>query len=90
MTNRRVTCRVSCLVAALSAMCAVMLVHAQSYPARPARIIAGFSPGGSTDIMARIVAQKLTEALQQQVVVENRPGANGRTRAVNRVPACGM
>ncbi len=42
------------------------------------------------DIVARIVAQRRSEAFQQSVVVDNRAGAGGRTRAVNRVPACGM
>jgi tripartite-type tricarboxylate transporter receptor subunit TctC len=46
-----------------------------SYPSRPIRIIAQFQPGTSTDILARIVAQKLTESWAQQVVVDNRPGA---------------
>lgn len=47
------------------------------YPSRPIRMLVGFSPGGSTDILARIVGQKLGERFQQQVVIENRPGANG-------------
>ena len=48
---------------------------AQNYPSRPIRIIAQFQPGTSTDILARVVAQKLTESLGHQVVVDNRPGA---------------
>lgn len=51
---------------------------AKSYPNRPIRIIAQFQPGTTTDLIARLVGQKLTEALGQQVVVDNRPGAGGR------------
>ena len=49
----------------------------QIYPARPIRIIAPFAPGGGTDFMARVAALKMTEALGQQVIVDNRPGAGG-------------
>jgi len=48
---------------------------AQEYPSRPIRIIVGFPPGGPTDVIARFVAQKMTEAWGQQVVVDNRVGA---------------
>src|SRR5688572_27930489 len=54
---------------------------AQTYPARPVRMIVGFPPGGGTDILARIVAQKLSDAWKQQVVVENRPGASATIAA---------
>jgi tripartite-type tricarboxylate transporter receptor subunit TctC len=50
---------------------------AQAYPNKPIRYIVSFPPGGTSDVVARIVAQKLTEALGRQVVVENRGGASG-------------
>src|SRR5436309_1990447 len=48
---------------------------AQSYPAKPIRIIVPYAPGGSTDVVFRILAPKLTEILGQQIVIDNRPGA---------------
>ena len=50
---------------------------AKDSPVRPIRFILCFAPGGSTDLVARVVAQKLAEAWGQQVIVDNRPGANG-------------
>lgn len=54
---------------------------AQPYPARPVRVIVGFPPGGGVDVLARIMAPKLGERWEQQVVVDNRPGAGGRISA---------
>ncbi len=51
--------------------------QAQSYPVRPVKIVVAFSPGGGTDIVARVLGQKLTEMWGQQVIVENRAGASG-------------
>jgi tripartite-type tricarboxylate transporter receptor subunit TctC len=56
-------------------------VVAQTYPAKPVRILVGFAPGGGTDIMARAVGAKMTESVKQTFVVENRPGANANLAA---------
>src|SRR3954464_2985154 len=63
---------VSCCVLAIPALAAQA-----TYPLHPIRIIVPFPPGGSTDVIARLVGQKLTEAWGQQVVVDNRSGAGG-------------
>ncbi len=62
---------------ALGFVVAVGSAAAQSYPARPVRIIVPTSPGGGNDFVARHVGQKLGERLGQQFIVENRPGAGG-------------
>src|SRR4051812_15330585 len=54
---------------------------AATSPSRPIRLIVSFAPGGSVDVVARTVAQKLSEAWGQQVVVDNRPGAGGNLSA---------
>lgn len=66
-------------------------VHAQNYPTKPVRVIVPFSPGGAADVPGRILMTKLSEALGQQVLVDNRPGAGSTIGAeiVSRAPADG-
>src|SRR5205809_3674881 len=82
------------LASVLAVLCitaAAIESSAQSYPMRPVRIIVPFGAGGPTDVIARIVAQKLSEAWGQQVYTENVPGAGGNTGVIMaaRAPADG-
>ena len=63
--------------ALLFACCCALPAVAQTYPAQPVKMIVGFPPGGTTDVIARMVAQGLTEALGKAFVVDNRAGASG-------------
>jgi tripartite-type tricarboxylate transporter receptor subunit TctC len=87
--QRRQFLHLAAAVAALPAVSGV--VAAQTWPARPVRIVAGFPPGGGVDLFARLTAQWLSERLGQQFVVENRPGAGGNlgTEAAAKAPADG-
>ncbi|MBP8088061.1 MAG: tripartite tricarboxylate transporter substrate binding protein, partial [Polaromonas sp.] len=60
-----------------AALCAVTLsaAHAQSYPNKPVKLIVPFAPGGFTDVVARILGQRLSTAMGQQFVIENKAGA---------------
>lgn len=81
------------LLAAGAALClaAPAFAQAQAYPTKPVRLVVPYPPGGPTDIVARVVAQKLSEQLGQQFIIDNRPGAGGNTGAelVARSPADG-
>src|SRR5215216_5489973 len=68
-------------IAVLSLLIATTELAAQSYPERVIRIVNPFPPGGSVDVMARMLAQKLSDNLGQQVILENRAGAGGNTGA---------
>ena len=67
------------LAAGLALVLAAPAAFAQAWPAKQIRIIVPYTPGGSSDIIARVIAQPLQEALKQTVIVENKPGANGNT-----------
>ena len=83
--------------AAIASLAVVVLaagtpqVHAQAYPSKPIRFVLPFPPGGGTDILGRILAQKLSDQVGQPVVPENRPGAGGNvgTEYATRQPADG-
>ncbi|MCW5603814.1 MAG: tripartite tricarboxylate transporter substrate binding protein [Burkholderiales bacterium] len=79
------------LIFLATALLAGNVASAQSYPAKPVRMVVGFAPGGGTDVTARAVVQEMSEALGQRIVIDNRPGANGLigTEIVAKSPADG-
>ena len=90
---RRRRALLSCTVLSVASAAAIVaqLAHAQVYPSRPVKVIVPFPPGGTLDIVARMLAGKLSEQLGQQFVIENRPGGNGLIGgdAVAKAPADG-
>ncbi|MBI2319772.1 MAG: tripartite tricarboxylate transporter substrate binding protein [Betaproteobacteria bacterium] len=72
-------CKLIGLFAVLVLACAE--VAAQTYPTKPIKWIVGFAPGGGNDVLARVIAPKISELLGQQVIVENKTGAEGRIAA---------
>ncbi len=78
-------------VAALAFAATHVATAQEAWPARPIRVLVGFSPGGSNDIVARLIAPKLANALGKQVVIDNRPGAGGNiaTETMLKSPADG-
>jgi tripartite-type tricarboxylate transporter receptor subunit TctC len=79
-----------CLIAiGISAIASIHGAAALDYPTRPVRFVVGYPPGGATDILARLIGQRLSEKLGQQFVVENKPGAGnniGTESVVNAEP----
>jgi tripartite-type tricarboxylate transporter receptor subunit TctC len=83
--------RCYCLISLFALFAASAGAAAQAWPAKPVRVVVGFAPGGSTDVVARLLTRKLTESLGQSFVVENRAGASSNIAAqlVARSPADG-
>lgn len=75
------------LLLVVLSFCVPAVAVGQAYPAKPVRMLLAFPPGGPTDINARIFAQKLSEQMGQQVVVDNKPGAGGNVGATEAAKA---
>ena len=79
-----------CVLRTIAGLCAAGTIgsaFAQDWPARPIRLVVGFPPGGTTDVMARVVSASLQKALGQTVIVDNKPGASGNLAAAEVIKA---
>jgi tripartite-type tricarboxylate transporter receptor subunit TctC len=87
MTSRRTA--IGLIAIGISAIASIGNASALDYPTRPVRFVVGYPPGGATDILARLIGQRLSEKLGQQFVIENKPGAGnniGTEAVVNAEP----
>ncbi|MEW6766765.1 MAG: tripartite tricarboxylate transporter substrate binding protein [Pseudomonadota bacterium] len=87
MTSRRAA--ISLIAMSILATFSATGVSAQDYPTRPVKWVVGYPPGGATDILARLIGQRLSERLNQQFIIENKPGAGnnvGTESVVNADP----
>ena len=74
LPSRRTWLRVA---ASAAALCSLATVHAQSYPAKPIKLVVPFPAGGATDVLARVIGEKMAASMGQPVIVDNKPGAAG-------------
>ena len=79
--KRRTFLHLAAGAAALPAVSRIAQAQAQAYPSRPVRVIVPFAPGGQTDVVARLIAQKLSDRLGQNFYIENAAGAGGNIGA---------
>ena len=86
MTSRRAA--IGLIAIGCSAILSIVSAQAQDYPTRPVKWVVGYPPGGATDILARLIGQRLSERLNQQFVIENKPGAgnNVGTESCSSIP----
>lgn len=69
--------RIASLAVAIGLAAAGGIVHAQAWPAKPVRMLVGFPPGGPTDVVARLVSEKVAAQVGERFIIDNRPGASG-------------
>ncbi|MEO6322492.1 MAG: tripartite tricarboxylate transporter substrate-binding protein, partial [Polaromonas sp.] len=80
-----------CVLASAAALCAGASAQAQTFPNKPIKIVVPFSAGGATDVLARVLAEKMAAGLGQPIIIDNKPGAAGiiGTDAVAKAPPDG-